>query len=93
MVGRRRGMAQGVEECARGPAAITVDRDALERGRRYSARQGTSISRLVTDFLRTLPEDDATAALAPAVRRLLGSARGEGDRGDYMRHLEEKYGA
>lgn len=72
---------------------LTVDSDALQRGRRYADRRGTSVSRLVTDFLRTLPGDDDGADLPPAVRRLLGAARGDGDRNDYRRYLEEKYGA
>jgi hypothetical protein len=71
---------------------LTVDRDALERGRRYAERHSTSISRLVTDFLRTLPGDDDALDLPPAVRRLLGAGLGAGDREDYRRHLEEKYG-
>ena len=72
---------------------LTVDGDALERGRRYGRRHGLSLSRLVTDFLRTLPvEDIAGEPLPPAVRRLLGAGLGGGDREDYRRHLEEKYG-
>lgn len=71
---------------------LTVDRDALERGRRYADRHDTSISRLVTDFLRTLPGDDEAADLPASVRRLLGAATGAGDRDDYRRHLEDKYG-
>lgn len=79
---------------------LTVDPDALERGRRYGRRHGLSLSRLVTDFLRTLPDGEDEAGdeePPPAVRRLLGSgvsAQGvSGDRDDYRRHLEEKYGA
>lgn len=78
---------------------LTVDPDALERGRRYGRRHGLSLSRLVTDFLRALPDGEDEAGgdeLPPAVRRLLGSAVGavevSGDRDDYRRHLEEKYG-
>ena len=67
-------------------------RGALERGRRYAERHETSISQLVTDFLRNLPGDDDPADLAPGVRRLLGVARAAGDRDDYRPHLEEKHG-
>ncbi|MEX2374310.1 MAG: DUF6364 family protein [Dehalococcoidia bacterium] len=72
---------------------ITVDPDIIERARRYTRRHNTSISRLVTEFLAQLPtEDEFEATLSPTVRRLLGVARGAGDREDYRRHLEEKYG-
>lgn len=78
---------------ARERVNLTVDREALERGRRYGRRHGLSLSRMVSDFLRRLPEEDATGEpLPPAVRRLLGSGLGGGDREDYRRHLEEKYG-
>lgn len=73
---------------------LTVDPDALERGRRYAERHGTSVSQLVTDFLAALPDPDAAADadLSPGVRRLLGIARG-GTTGDYRRYLEEEHGA
>ncbi len=54
---------------------LSVDREALERGRRYGQRHGVSLSRLVSDYLRTLPDPTASPGdLTPAVRRLLGSA-------------------
>jgi hypothetical protein len=76
---------------------ITVDPAVVERARRYTERHGTSISRLVTDYLAQLPMEDeagveAGERLTPTVRRLLGAARGGGDREDYRRHLVQKYG-
>jgi hypothetical protein len=72
---------------------LTVEQDALERARRYGDRHGVSLSRLVSDYFRTLPDPTAsTPDLTPAVRRLLGTGAGAGDREDYRRHLEEKYG-
>jgi hypothetical protein len=72
---------------------ITVDPAVVERARRYTQRHNTSISRLVTEFLAQLPvEDDSEESLTPTVRRLLGVARGGGDRDDYRQHLAEKYG-
>lgn len=47
----------------------------------------------MSDFFRTLPEEDAGAdPLPPAVGRLLGAGLGGGERDEYRRHLEEKYG-
>lgn len=74
---------------------ITVDPAVVERARRYTERHGTSISRLVTEYLAQLPMEagvEAGERLTPTVRRLLGAARGGGDREDYRRHLVEKYG-
>lgn len=72
---------------------ITVDPAVIERARRYTQRHNTSISRLVTEFLSQLPvEHDSEETLTPTVRRLLGVAKGGGDREDYQRHLVEKYG-
>lgn len=73
---------------------LTVDQEALERARRYGDRHGLSLSRLVSDYFHTLPDPASSPLdLTPAVRRLLGSGLGGGDRADYRRHLEEKYGA
>jgi hypothetical protein len=72
---------------------ITVDPVVIERARRYTKRHNTSISRLVTEYLAQLPGEDAfEETLTPTVRRLLGVAKGAGDREDYRRHLAEKYG-
>ena len=72
---------------------ITVDPSVIERARRYTQRHNTSISRLVTAFLAQLPvEDDSEQPLTPTVRRLLGVAKGAGDREAYRRHLVDKYG-
>lgn len=72
---------------------LTVDREAIERARRYSERHDTSISRLVNDFLSALPLEAAEEELTPRVRRLMGVASGEADREAYRRHLVEKYGS
>ena len=72
---------------------ITVDPAVVERARRYTQRHNTSISRLVTEFLAQLPEEDEfNETLTPTVRRLLGVAKGTSDREDYRRYLVEKYG-
>jgi hypothetical protein len=76
---------------------ITVDPAVVERARRYTERHGTSISRLVTEYLAQLPLEDeagveAEERLTPTVRRLLGVARGGGDREGYRQYLVEKYG-
>jgi hypothetical protein len=73
---------------------LLIDHDAVERARRYSARHGTSISRIVSDFLASLPleEEREIAQLSPTVRRLIGVACGT-DVDVYRAYLSEKYGS
>ena len=72
---------------------VTVDREAADRARRYSARHGISISQLVGDFLSRLPMDDEAGLeiQGPITRRLFGIAKVGPDEGDYHRYLLEKY--
>lgn len=78
---------------------LSLDADAVARGEQYSARHGTNLSRLVSDFLSRLPVDDAGRDLSPVVRRLLGVAAAAlepsasvDDQADYRAHLWAKYG-
>ncbi|HET8770074.1 MAG TPA: DUF6364 family protein [Gemmatimonadaceae bacterium] len=73
---------------------LLLDVDALERAEAFSRRKGTTVSRLVSDFLRSLPDDEAPLELPPVVRRLYGlAAGGTTDREAYREYLYEKYGA
>lgn len=75
------------------PKNLSLDPDAVARGERYSRRHGTSLSRLVDDFLRSLPMEAEGEPLAPVVRRLRGAAAGgKTDRAAYRGHLVRKYG-
>lgn len=73
---------------------LSIERSAVERGRRYSKLHGTSISKLVSDFLSSLPGDEGNGGerLTPTVKRLLGVAAGGPSREDYRRYLLDKYG-
>jgi hypothetical protein len=73
---------------------LSVERESLERGQRYSQCHGVSISRLVDDFLAHLPVEDepGSDALTPDVRSLIGIGAGEADRETCREHLREKYG-
>jgi hypothetical protein len=44
---------------------VTVDQATADRARRYSARHGVSISRLVQDFFGRLPLDDDASIVSP----------------------------
>ncbi len=72
---------------------LSVERDSLERGQRYSQRHGVSISKLVDDFLAHLPlEEESHDSITPDVRSLIGIGAGDADRESYRKHLLEKYG-
>jgi hypothetical protein len=70
---------------------LSLDPEAVQRGENYSKRHSTSVSRLVSDFLSALPAEGERVELAPAVKRLLGLARG-GNEAAYKKYLEKKYG-
>jgi hypothetical protein len=74
------------------PKNLSLDPAAVARGERYSRLHGTSLSRLVGDFLRSLPLDPPDRPLTPVVRRLFGlAAGGKTHRDAYRRHLQRKY--
>lgn len=69
---------------------LTIERDVIERARRFSERNDTSISALVTRFLEGLEPAAGDAGYSPIVSSLIGIAKGA-DEGDYHRYLEQKY--
>lgn len=78
---------------SRRPQNLSLEPDAVAHAERYAERHGTSVSRLVSDFLASLPLGAPARELTPVVRRLLGAAAGSDvDREDYRRHLHRKYG-
>ncbi len=77
----------------RKPKNLFLDSDAVARGMRYSKLHDTNLSRLVSDFLRSLPLKEKRKALSPAVQRLYGiAAGGKTDMAAYREHLYRKYG-
>ncbi len=78
----------------RKPKNLSLEPDAIQRGERYGRLHGTTLSRLVNDFLRSLPlEPPPAQELSPLVRRLRGIAAGRRtDRKEYREHLYRKYG-
>jgi Family of unknown function (DUF6364) len=72
---------------------LSLEPDAVARGERYSRLHGTTLSRLVSDFLRSLPLEGPDEQLSPAVQRLRGlAAGGKADRAAHRDHLYRKYG-
>jgi hypothetical protein len=71
---------------------IRVDRDLLEGAKRYANEHSTTLTRLVSEYLRQLNVQDDPLADAPIVRRLSGTLSQEASVDDYREYLEEKYG-
>jgi hypothetical protein len=72
---------------------VRVPRMLLEGAKQYAAENNTTLTRLVSEFLRQLGSEDADLAGAPTVRRLTGTLSPEASVEDYHRYLEEKHGA
>lgn len=71
---------------------IRVGRDLLEGAKRYASQHNTTLTRLVSEYLRQLSIQDDPLADAPIVRRLSGILSQEASVDDYREYLEEKYG-
>jgi len=68
---------------------LSVDATVVERAKRFSRRNNTSVSELVSAFLASLEDNEQAAA--PIVDRLVGIIPDRGSEEDYHRYLEEKY--
>ena len=71
---------------------IRVPRSVLEDARQYAQENGTTLTRLVSEYLRQLGGRRDFLADAPTVQRLSGILSSEITVEDYRKHLEEKYG-
>lgn len=69
---------------------LSVERRVIERAKRYSERNDTSVSELVSRFLSRLGEEDGDPA--PITTRLVGALAPEGSIDEYHEYLEKKYG-
>lgn len=73
---------------------LSVDEGVVKRAKRYAATRGTSVSRLVEQYLDLVsrPVPGADEALPPVLRRLRAELRGlSADVADYHRYLDRKY--
>lgn len=70
---------------------IRVPRHLLEGAKRYASEHNTTMTRLVSEYLRRLSTQDNTLADAPIVQRLSGALSQRASVDDYRQHLEEKY--
>jgi hypothetical protein len=68
---------------------LSVDEEAIRRARWFSDKHDTSISRLVSEFLRGLGSPEVPET--PIVSRLVGILPPDTKLENYYEHLREKY--
>ena len=69
---------------------LSVDEKVIERAKRFAEKRGTSVSRLVEQYLDLLARPPKLRDDTPVLRQLRGILK-KGDSKDYRRHLVEKY--
>ncbi|KAB2320265.1 hypothetical protein F8A86_09775 [Betaproteobacteria bacterium SCN1] len=70
---------------------LSIDADTVKKAKRYVAAHGTSLSRLLTQYLASLP-DETEKPLPPRVDRLAGVLPPQTDVEAYKTHLRGKHG-
>jgi hypothetical protein len=70
---------------------IYLSRDLVEGAKRYASEHNTTLTRLVSEYLRRLGTQDDPLADAPTVRRLSGILSPDASVEDYVKYLEEKH--
>ena len=71
---------------------IRLPRELLENAKRYARRQNTTVTNLISAYLRRMPASIDILEEAPIVRRLSGTLSRNVSITDYQKHLEAKYG-
>jgi replication fork clamp-binding protein CrfC len=71
---------------------IRIPQDLLEGAKRYASQNQTTLTRLVSEYLRQLAGQSDPLQDAPVVRRLSGILSKSVSEADYRQHLEDKYG-
>jgi hypothetical protein len=71
---------------------VRIPRDVLEGAKRYARENRTTLTRLVSEYLRQLTAQNDPLANAPIVQRLSGTLSQAVSVEDYREYLERKYG-
>ena len=70
---------------------VRVDRRWIEPAKEYAARHRTTLSRLISEYLRLVAMPEGSIADAPVLARLTGILPADVDADAHHRHLEEKH--
>ena len=69
---------------------VRVEKDLLEKVKRYATKNNTTLTDLIDSYLRNIPGQTPLED-APIVRRISGTMSMNASVDDYKKHLEEKY--
>lgn len=73
-----------------GKLTLSVDREVIRKAKRVAKERGTSVSRMVQNYLELVSRKPDAEVDPPVLRRLRGSLKGA-TVNDYRRYLREKY--
>lgn len=71
---------------------VRVDARWIEDAKDYAERHDTSLSKLISEFLRNLPGETESYKQAPILRRLSGILPADISIREHRTYLNEKYG-
>ncbi|MDF1499829.1 MAG: DUF6364 family protein [Anaerolineales bacterium] len=71
---------------------VRVDSRWIDEAEEYAARHNTSLSKLISEFLRNLPVKSDPRREAPILKRVSGILPPDVTAQEHRTHLEEKYG-
>ena len=71
---------------------VRVDRQWLKAAKKYAKRNNTSLSRLISLYLRSLAVEDEPLVSTPILRRVSGILPADVSREEHTAHIEKKYG-
>jgi len=71
---------------------VRVPRNLLENVKRYAKAHNTTLTELISAYLKQIPVEGSGLDEAPIVRRLTGTLSQDVSIKDYKAHLDEKYG-
>lgn len=71
---------------------VRVERRWLESAKGYAARHGTTLTKLISDYLEALSSADGSQPDAPILRRMGGILPTAIGRNEHRAYLVDKYG-
>jgi hypothetical protein len=70
---------------------IVVERRWVEPAKRYAARHRTSLSKLISEYLRVLAADEQATTETPVLDRMTGILPKEVSKDEHKQHLDAKH--
>ncbi|MBM3143710.1 MAG: hypothetical protein FJ010_01820 [Chloroflexi bacterium] len=71
---------------------VRVDKRWIEPAKRYAAQYSTTLSKMISEYLRAVATQDQAFDETPILRRLTGVLPNDISTAEYDDYLEEKYG-